>query len=154
MAKQDLTIGELAKATSVKPETIRYYERIGLLPRPPRTAGNYRAYGAEHVARLGFVRRSRELGFPLEAIRDLLRLADQRGRDCTAIDELAREHLAHVERKIADLTHLAHELRHVIGQCRGGKVAECRIIEALAPKRPTALAPQRSAQPRPSVSVG
>lgn len=130
-----LTIGELAKETAVKPETIRYYERIGLLPRPPRTAGNYRAYGPEHVARLGFVRRSRELGFPLEAIRDLLRMADQRERDCAAVDALARGHLVHVEQKIADLTQLAHELRHVIGQCRGGKVSECRIIEALAPRR-------------------
>jgi DNA-binding transcriptional MerR regulator len=149
MAKTDFTIGELAKATSVKPETIRYYERVGLLPRPPRTAGNYRLYGSGHAVRLGFVRRGRELGFPLEAIRDLLRLADQRGRDCTAIDELAREHLAHIEQKIADLTQLANELRHVIGQCRGGRVAECRIIEALAPKR---LERQPTKAP-PSVSV-
>ena len=90
-----------------------------------------------HVARLGFVRRSCEIGFPLESVRDLLQIADQRGQDCTAIDELAREHLTNVEQKIADLTHLAHELRHVIGQCRGGKVSECRIIEALAPKART-----------------
>lgn len=134
MPKRDFTIGELAKATSVKPETIRYYERIGLLPRPPRTAGNYRAYGEGHVARLSFVRRSRELGFPLEAIRGLLRMADERGRDCAAVDRLAREHLAHIEQKIEDLNQLANELRHVIGQCRGGKISDCRIIEALAPR--------------------
>lgn len=131
---RELTIGRLAAAASVKPETVRYYEKIGLLPKPPRTAGNYRAYSAAHAARLGFIRRSRELGFTLEAIRDLLRLADRRERGCEAIDELARRHLSHVERRISDLTRLARELRHVIGQCRGGKVAECRIVDALLPR--------------------
>lgn len=99
------------------------------------------------------MRRSRELGFPLEAIRDLLKMVDRRSPDCTAVDELVREHLAHVEQKISDLTQLANELRHVVGQCRGGKVAERRIIEALAPKVPAALAAKPSTKSCHSVSV-
>lgn len=129
-----MTVGELARATGTKSETIRWYEKIGLLPKPPRTAGNYRAYGALHLGRLSFIRRSRDLGFSIEEIRTLLQLSDDRERDCADIDAIARHHLAEVERKITDLTSLAGELRHVIGQCHGGRVAECRIVEALAPK--------------------
>jgi Cu(I)-responsive transcriptional regulator len=134
MRPETFTIGALAKATGSNIETIRYYERIGLLPAPARTSGNYRSYGADHLARLSFVRRSRELGFSLEAIRELLRLADQRDRDCTAVDAIARGHLVEVERKIADLTALRRELRDLIDQCGHGTIAECRIIEALSPK--------------------
>jgi Cu(I)-responsive transcriptional regulator len=114
-------------------ETVRYYERIGLLPAPARTAGNYRAYGPDHLARLSFVRRARDLGFSIEQVRELLSLADDRGRSCQAVDAIAREHLREVERKIADLTALRRELDGLIGQCRRGTVAECRIIEALSP---------------------
>ncbi|MBK8209230.1 MAG: helix-turn-helix domain-containing protein [Rhodospirillales bacterium] len=128
-----LTIGDLARATRTKVETIRYYERIGLLPAPPRTAGNYRAYAAEHLGRLSFIRRARDLGFPLDQVRELLALADQRKRSCEAVDAIARQHLAEVERKIADLAALRRELADIIGQGRQGTVAECRIIEALAP---------------------
>jgi Cu(I)-responsive transcriptional regulator len=127
------SIGELAHLTNTKVETIRYYERIGLLPPPPRTARNYRAYSAVHVARLSFTRRARELGFSIEQVRALLDLADQRERPCDAVDVIARAHLAEVERKLADLTALRRELRALIGQCRHGTIAECRIIEALAP---------------------
>jgi Cu(I)-responsive transcriptional regulator len=132
--RTELSIGELARATDTKAETVRWHEKIGLLPKPPRTAGNYRAYGTPHLSRLSFIRRSRDLGFSIEEVRTLLELADDRERDCVEVDGLARHHLAEVERKIADLTSLARELRHIIGQCSGGKVAECRIIEALAPK--------------------
>jgi len=128
-----LNIGELARATATNVETIRYYERIGLLPAPPRTAGNYRAYSAAHVGRLSFTRRARDLGFSIEQIRALLDLSDQRDRPCEAVDVIAREHLAEVERKFADLTALRRELGSLIGQCQHGTVAECRIIEALAP---------------------
>ena len=133
--KAELTIGDLAKATGTQAETIRYYERIGLLTPPKRTAGNYRLYGKGDVDRLGFVRRSRGLGFSIEEIRALLSLADQRDRDCGEIDALAQRHLSNVERKLDDLGRLAEELRHIIGQCRGGKVANCRIVEALAPEK-------------------
>ena len=128
-----MNIGELARATDTKPETIRYYEQIGLLPPPPRTAGNYRDYAVEHVSRLTFTRRARDLGFSIEQIRALLDLADQKERSCEAVDVIARAHLADVKRKLADLAALRRELDSLIGQCRHGTIAECRIIEALAP---------------------
>jgi DNA-binding transcriptional MerR regulator len=107
--------------------------RRGLPPAPPRTGGNYRAYGRGHLNRLSFVRRCRELGFTLEQVRDLLGLAEEGDRDCRALDQLAREHLAAVERKIADLERLAEELRRLSSRCQGGTIAECQIIEALSP---------------------
>jgi Cu(I)-responsive transcriptional regulator len=134
IAHSTLTIGALAKATGTKVETIRYYEQIGLLPSPPRTAGNYRSYTASHVQRLSFIRRSRDLGFTIEQVRDLLQLADRKDRPCDSVDRIAREHLAKVEGKIADLTALGQELRDLIEECQHGTIAECRIIEALAPK--------------------
>lgn len=127
------TIGDLAKATDTKVETIRYYERIGLLPKPPRTTGNYRSYGTPELARLSFIRRSRDLGFSLDQIRALLALSDDRHRDCSGIDDIANLHLREVDRKIADLQALRRELQAVIKSCSGGTVAECRIIEALGP---------------------
>lgn len=128
-----LSIGALAKATGTKVETIRWYEQVGLLPAPRRTAGNYRAYEARHLARLSFIRRARDLGFPLDQVRALLDLAEDRERSCDAVDVIARGHLAEVDRKIADLEALRGELDALIGGCRHGKVAECRIVEVLAP---------------------
>ena len=133
MADGTLRIGDLATATGTKVETIRYYERAGLLPAPGRTPGNYRAYGPAHLNRLSFVRRARDLGFSLEQVRELLDLADDRDRPCEAVDAIAREHLAEVEHKIADLKALHRELAELIGWCRRGTVAECRIVEALSP---------------------
>jgi Cu(I)-responsive transcriptional regulator len=129
-----LAIGELGRLTGTKVETIRYYERIGLLPAPPRTAGNYRVYGPAHVSRLSFIRRSRDLGFSLDQIRALLDLSDDRSRSCEAVDAIAKEHRDEVDRKIADLRALRRELGSMIDQCRCGTVAECRIIEALSPQ--------------------
>lgn len=126
-----MNIGELGRATDTKSETIRYYERIGLLPAPPRTAGNYRDYPAGHVSRLVFIRRARELGFSIEQIRALLGLADRKDQSCAAVDAIARAHLAEVEQKIASLHALQRELDALIGQCRHGTIAECRILEAL-----------------------
>jgi len=128
-----LAIGELGRATSTKVETIRYYERIGLLAAPLRTSGNYRAYDRTHLNRLSFIRRSRDLGFSIEQVRALLDLADQKDRHCGAVDEIARTHLAEVERKIADLAALREELRDMVRQCGHGVVRDCRIIEALSP---------------------
>ncbi len=128
-----LSIGDLARATGVGVETIRYYERTGLLPKPSRTSGNYRAYYAADLARLGFVRRARELGFPIEDVRALLGLSDRRDRPCEAVDAIAREHLAGVDRRLADLATLRRELAALIEGCSRGTMAECRILEALAP---------------------
>jgi DNA-binding transcriptional MerR regulator len=133
MDGDNLSIGALARATGTKVETVRYYERAGLLPAPARTAGNYRAYRRAHLDRLGFIRRARELGFSLDEVRELLRLSDRPDQPCEEVDRIARGHLAEVERKIAGLAALGDELRSLIGRCRRGTVAECRIIEALAP---------------------
>jgi len=130
-----MTIGDLGKATGTNVETIRYYERIGLLPAPPRTGGNYRSYGAAELGRLSFIRRARDLGFSLDQVRALLSLSDDRAHDCATVDALARDHLAQVERKIADLEALRRELAAIIASCGGGTVADCRIIEALGPGR-------------------
>jgi Cu(I)-responsive transcriptional regulator len=127
-----MKIGELARLTGTKVETIRYYELIGLLPAPARTAGNYRAYGNEHRQRLAFVRRARDLGFSLDQVRELLGLADKRDQSCDAVDQIARAHRDTVDRKIAELRALRKELDRMIGQCRHGVVADCLIIEVLA----------------------
>lgn len=130
-----LTIGDLARETGTRVVTIRYYERVGLLPAPRRTAGNYRTYDPRQVDRLRFIRRCRELGFTLEQVRELLRLSSQKDQDCRDVDRIAASHLAAVEDKIADLTRLADELRRINSQCRGGGViAACPIIDALSPQ--------------------
>ena len=129
-----LTIGQLGKATATKVETVRYYERIGLLSAPDRTTGNYRAYGADALARLSFIRRARDLGFSLDKVRELLDLSGQQQRDCATVDVLASEHLAEIDRKVADLNALRQELSALITSCQGGTMAECRILEALAPR--------------------
>jgi Cu(I)-responsive transcriptional regulator len=127
-----LTIGRLSAATGVKVETIRYYERAGLIDPPARTEGNYRSYYADDIGRLGFIRRTRDLGFSLEEIRALLDLSAQGDRDCGEIDELANRHLVEVDRKIADLKALRRQLSASISMCGGGRIAECRILEAFS----------------------
>lgn len=129
-----LRIGDLAKATNTKVETIRYYEQIGLLSPPARTPGNFRAYDSEHLGRLSFIRRARDLGFTLEQVGALLDVSDEKNRSCDAVDAIARKHLAEVDRKIADLKALRQELNNLIHQCGHGTVSDCRIIEALAPQ--------------------
>ena len=136
MGMAKLKIGDLGRATNTKVETIRYYEQIGLLPAPSRTGGNFRAYAPEHLGRLSFIRRARDLGFTLDEVRELLTLSDQKRRSCEAVDAVARQHLADVDRKIEDLKALRTELDSIISQCNCGTIAECRIIEALAPASP------------------
>lgn len=140
---QHLSIGDLAKATETKIETIRYYERIGLLPEPARTSGNYRSYETAHFLRLGFIRRARELGFSIEQVRELLSMSDQKDRSCAQVDAIAREHLAEVDEKISSLKSLRRELDAIIRQCHSGTIKECRIIDALGAK-PVGNRSQRS----------
>jgi DNA-binding transcriptional MerR regulator len=128
-----LKIGDLANATGTKVQTIRYYEQIGLLPAAARTDGNYRTYDAGSLRRLSFIRRSRDLGFSLDQVRELLSLADHREWSCASIETLAREHRRAIERKIADLSALDVELARIIETCGHGTVAECGIIAALSP---------------------
>lgn len=132
MATAEFTIGQLACATGCKVPTIRYYEQIGLLPEPRRSAGNQRLYGRAHLERLGFIRHSRELGFSQTAVREFFRLTDQPDQTCEAIDAIARSHLNDVDRRIGQLTSLKVELERMIGACKGGRVEKCRIIETLA----------------------
>lgn len=127
-----LKIGQLSAATGTNVETIRYYERIGLLPAPDRTSGNYREYAPEHVDRLNFIRHARGLGFDIQSIRSLLDLAQDPNRDCGEADRIASGHLLAVERKIAQLQQLQQELQRMISQCRGGSVSNCRILQVLS----------------------
>ncbi|HYJ53657.1 MAG TPA: helix-turn-helix domain-containing protein [Allosphingosinicella sp.] len=127
-----LKIGALARATGTTPETIRYYERTGLLPKPARTDGNYRDFSAEHLRRLSFIRHARGLGFDIADIRSLAALADDPDQDCAQADRIASGHLDAVERKIEQLARLRNELRHMVAQCRGGSVATCRILHVLS----------------------
>jgi len=131
--KSTITIGRLSERTGVNVETIRYYEKIGLLPEPGRTVAGYRQYGEEHVRRLQFIRRGRDLGFHIEAIRALLRLAEHPDHPCADADQLATLHLAEMEQRIADLIRLRDELQRMVN-CAGHSVAECRIIDALTIK--------------------
>jgi DNA-binding transcriptional MerR regulator len=132
MSSQEIGIGDLASATGCKVQTIRYYEEIWLMPEPARTAGNQRRYGRRHVDRLAFIRHSRELGFSLEAIRELLSLSDRPERPCDAVDRPARRQLEQVERRLARLTMLKSELERLLEQCAGGRIRDCRVIEALS----------------------
>ena len=126
-----LTIGGVAEATGCKVQTIRYYEQIGILPSPDRSAGNQRIYEKAHIIRLIFVRHARELGFPLKAIRDLLSLADEPDQSCEAADAIARAQLVQVERRIDRLQSLRTELQRMIEQCKGERIADCYVIEVL-----------------------
>lgn len=126
-----LTIGKLGAAAGVKVPTIRYYEQIGLLPDAERSTGNQRLYGSKTQERVAFIRHARELGFPLEAIRDLLSLSDRPDQSCAAADAIARTKLAEVQARIARLRALEVELERMIVQCAHGTVADCRVIEVL-----------------------
>ena len=126
------SIGDLALRAGCKVQTVRYYEQIGLLPLPARTAGNQRVYSDAHTDRLAFIRHSRELGFSLDSIRTLLALSDDPNRSCEQADRIARAHLLDVDARIESLAVLKGELERMIRQCRRGKIAECRIIEVLA----------------------
>ncbi len=128
----DFSIGELSRRAKVKVPTIRYYEQIGLLPEPPRSRGQQRRYEQEHAARLNFIRHARELGFDIEAIRELLAMSLQPNRSCAEVDAIARRHLLEIDRRIAHLSTLRAELQRTVDECGNGRVCECRVIETLA----------------------
>ena len=126
-----LSRGALAKETGVNAETIRYYEKAGLLPDPPRTSGGHRVYDEFHLRRLSFIRRCRELGFTLDEVRGLLKLVDGSGYTCSEVLERATAHLAMIRGKIRDLKRMEKSLRELSEQCTGDNVPECPIIDAL-----------------------
>ncbi len=130
MADTAIPIGELSRRTGCNIETIRYYERIGLMPAPPRR-GRYRSYDADDVGRLGFVRRARELGFTLDEVRALLGLAGGGHASCTEVRNLAESHLKDVRARIADLKRMERVLADSVRACDAGQDPGCPLIEAL-----------------------
>lgn len=127
-----ISIGKLARETGVKVPTIRYYESVELLPAPVRTESNRRTYDAQDVRRLSFIRHARELGFEVEAIRELLVLGEELQRPCAEVDAIAWAHLADIDNKIARLKLLRTEVKRMLGECARGRIRECRVIEVLA----------------------
>ena len=134
-----ITIGVLAKRTSCQAETIRYYEREGLLPAPARSQGNYRQYDTTHVERLSFIRHCRSLDMTLDEIRALLDFRDAPTRDCAAVSVLLDEHVRHVANRIAELRRLQGQLRQLRGLCaQPGKAERCGILNAMSRASSTA----------------
>ena len=128
-----MKIGELAQITQCTVETIRYYEKEALLPAPTRTAGNFRVYGPEHVERLRFIRNCRALGMSHDEIHTLLGLADQAEQGCGAVNDVFDQHIAHVDERIRELTHLKLQLASLRQRCRSEQaVQSCGILQGLA----------------------
>jgi MerR family mercuric resistance operon transcriptional regulator len=135
-----LTIGRLAEAAGVNLETVRYYERIKLMPPPARTQGGHRSYAAEHVRRLAFIRRGRELGFSIDEIRALLALAAPGHASCAEVRKIAEAHLGEVRAKLADLAKLEGILADTVARCSGDRSAACPVLDMLdAGHRPRSL---------------
>jgi DNA-binding transcriptional MerR regulator len=128
----DVSIGELSRQTGVKVPTIRYYEQVGLLAAPIRTEGKQRRYGAPDIMRLNFIKHSRELGFDVDDIRELLALSAQPEQPCENADNITERHLATVDQRIAQLQALRAELARMLANCEGGCVADCRVLESLS----------------------
>ena len=131
MSNDRLTIGKVAEQTGCHIETIRYYEKEDLLPPPGRSAGGHRLYTSDLIERLVFIRRSRELGFSMQEIRELLSVVDGRQVSCERVKNLADTHLKDIRSKISDLRRMETTLRELSNQCSGDDVPECPIIEAL-----------------------
>lgn len=126
-----MKIGDIAKRTGLKIETVRFYESEGLIDPPLRSGGNYRLYDQSHLDRLSFVKRSRDLGFTLDQVRDLLRLADYPRGSCAEVDAMAVQQIAEIDRKLADLQTLREEVARW-GRCDATTIADCRLIDALS----------------------
>lgn len=135
-----LTIGDLAKRTGTKVNTVRFYESIGLLPLPRRTSSGRRVYQEWDVRRLAFIRHGRALGFTTDQIRSLIQLSDQPDQDCAVAGAIAQRHVHDIETRIARLQVLRDELGKVASSCSGGRAEECRVIELIAdwPEAPSA----------------
>jgi len=128
----DVSIGELSQQTGVKVPTIRYYEQVGLLAAPLRTEGRQRRYGSSDITRLNFIKHSRDLGFDIDDIRELLALCAQPELPCENADKITARHLAAVDQRISQLKALRAELARMLDNCEGGCVADCRVLESLS----------------------
>ncbi len=126
-----LSRGALARLSGVNSETIRYYEKMGLMPDPQRSAGGHRIYDQLHLKRLSFIRRTRELGFTIREVRGLLDLVDGEEYTCAEVRDRTMVHLRDVEQKLRDLKKMKRTLNSMVSKCEGGLVPECPIIDAL-----------------------
>ncbi|MEP3049759.1 MAG: helix-turn-helix domain-containing protein [Erythrobacter sp.] len=126
-----MTIGRLSNAAKVKVTTIRYYESVGLMGTPERSASGQRVYGNIDVERLSFIRHARELGFSMDAIKDLIRLQTEPDQDCSAVDSIAQIQLSEVQKRMSQLEALERELKRMIKNCQGGKVDGCQVMAAI-----------------------
>ncbi len=133
MKPTHFSIGQLAKQANCKVETVHYYEKTDLMPKPPRSEGGHRIYTLSHIKRLNFIRRSRELGFSIQKIRELLRFIDEPDHYCGEVKGMAMLHAREVQQKIDDLEKLKSALNMMIGQCKGSdySIDDCPIIDAL-----------------------
>ncbi len=127
---------DLARTTGCNLETIRYYEKVGIMPDPPRSPKGYRCYDQRHVDRLNFVMRARALGFSLEEVRSMLTMVDGGAQTCAEVEALASGHLDAVRRRIADLRRIEAVLADMVANCTGRDVPECAVIDALAASAP------------------
>jgi MerR family mercuric resistance operon transcriptional regulator len=137
---ESLAIGAVSKDTGVHIETIRYYERIALLPKPPRSQGRHRVYDDTHRQRLVFIRRARELGFSLDQIRILLGLARNHKLTCDEVKAVTVRHVTDIRLKIRDLKKLERVLGDLAARCHGRKVPACPILDALGSASPSEIA--------------
>ncbi len=126
-----LSIGELAGRAGCLVETVRYYERAGIMPSPPRSQGGHRQYTFEHLKRLNFVRRCRDLGIDLARTRGLLGLVDEGGDTCAQVRGIANDHLAEIRGKLSDLRKMERVMKDMVAACDDGKIPACPIIDAL-----------------------
>jgi len=126
-----ITIGKLSKKTGVNIETIRYYEKIGLMPKPYRSEGGNRLYNMEKVKRLAFIKRCRELGFPLNTIREFLRLVDEQSFTCAEIADISQHHLKNIRTMIKDLKKIEAHLKGMLSQCNQDNTPDCAFIDIL-----------------------
>ena len=129
---KQMTIGRLSKAAGVKVTTIRYYESIDLMGEPERSTSGQRLYDDDAVQRLSFIRHARDLGFPIDSIRELIKLQHQPGEDCAHVDIIARRQLADVRQKLSQLEALEGELKRMISACEGGSIASCKVLDSLS----------------------
>jgi MerR family mercuric resistance operon transcriptional regulator len=131
MRANNISIGKLSKRSGVHIETIRYYERIGVMPRPPRTEGGHRVYDEDKIKRLFFIKRSRELGFSIKEITALFDLVDSGNYTCAEIHERTTMKLLSVQQKVADLCRLERVLKNMVSECSRGDLPDCPILDTL-----------------------
>src|SRR5262245_6519796 len=150
----NLTIGTLSTEAGVATETIHYDERIGILPKPARTAGGHRLFTEEHKQRLIFIRRARELGFSLDQVRALLGLTGGRRLTCAKVKGITEQHIADIRQRVKDLKRLERGLTDMVAHGPGGENPDCPILDALAtgerlPDPPSWVSPQQGRRARP-----